>query len=283
MTVLLVLAGTIVVLLVIGDFLMTTISLRKQGMLTRAVSRIAGTVLRSLPFHAQSYGGPITLSSLAAVWIVGLWIGWTLIFFAWRSELGGPEEAPGVGLWDTFAFAGSTLSSMGLGVVTPLKPWLHIVTVLAAVSGILVLTLSVTYVLNVSQVASRSRSTALQLRDTTHVLQAAPDDPTRASILIERSHALGTMLHSLADERDSFPLAQLYEVEGSERDVARRAETMRDIVEDTSRATMPPHERTQLDLLVAVLGRLTRDRDEDEIEEARGRAPFAAAPAGSRG
>ena len=28
---------------------------------------------------------------------------------------------------------------------------------------------------------------------------------------------------------------------------------------------------------------LTRDRDEDEIEEARGRAPFAAAPAGSRG
>ena len=44
-----------------------------------------------------------------------------------------------------------------------------------------------TYVINVSQVATTSRSVAVQLRDIAAVVEAIPDEDARASDLIDRA------------------------------------------------------------------------------------------------
>ena len=252
-------AGLAVALFVLLDFLLTTISLRRQGPLTEIVSTLLGRVIRRLAPAARDYGGPITLSALAAAWITGQWIGWTLVFFGARRHLIGPDQAPEIGLWDTLGFAGSTLSTLGIGVVTPLAPWVHVLVVLASICGMLVLTLSVTYVINVSEVATSSRSAALQLRDITKVLEATEGKDARADDLVGRAADLRASLHHLADRRDSFPLAQLYEVEGAPRDVARRAGELLAHVKAALRTAPAPSDRMGLELLARALGRLTRE------------------------
>ena len=251
-------AGLAVTLFVLLDFLLTTISLRRQGPLTELVSTLLGRVIRRLAPAARAYGGPITLSALAAVWITGQWIGWTLVFFGARQHLIGPDQAPEIGLWDTLGFAGSTLSTLGLGVVTPLAAWVHVLVVLASVCGMLVLTLSVTYVINVGQVATSSRSMALRLRDLVEVLGAAEGEAGRAAELAREAGDLRAAIHYLADLRESFPLAQLYEVEGAPRDVARRAGELRTRVSDALETELAPTDRVGLELLIEALRRLTR-------------------------
>ena len=187
MSVLLCAVGVALVLLVLLDFLLTTVSLRREGPLTELVSALTGRLIGGMRPSVRAYGGPITLSALAVTWIVGQWVGWTLVFFSARGSLVGPDQAPVVGFWDSVGFAGGTLSTLGLGVVTPLSPWVHVFVVLASVCGMLVLTLSVTYVINVSQVATTSRSVAVQLRDIAAVVEAIPDEDARASDLIDRA------------------------------------------------------------------------------------------------
>ena len=141
MSVLLCAVGVALVLLVLLDFLLTTVSLRREGPLTELVSAVTGRLIGGMRPSICAYGGPITLSALVATWIVGQWVGWTLIFFSARGSLGGPDQAPLVGFWDLVGFAGGKLSTLGLGAVTPLSPWVHVFVVLASVCTMLVLTL----------------------------------------------------------------------------------------------------------------------------------------------
>ena len=259
MTALPIAAGLLIAAFVLFDFLLTTVSLRRQGPLTELVSTVLGPIVRRLGPTLRAYGGPITLSALAATWITGQWIGWTLVFFGARRHLIGPDQAPEIGFGDTLGFAGSTLSTLGIGVVTPLAPWVHVLVVLASVCGMLVLTLSVTYVINVSEVATSSRSMALQLRDIAEVLEATDGQEGRRTDLVGRAADLRASLHHLADRRDSFPLAQLYEVEGAPRDVARRAGELLAHVRDALRTAPAPPDRVGLELLAGALARLTRE------------------------
>ena len=250
--------GLAIVGVVVLDFLLTTISLRAQGPATRLVTAISQWIVGFGGTRLGRYGGPITLSSLAGFWIVGMWTGWSIAFHAARSGLAGPSARPDVGFWDAVGFAGATLSTLGMGVVTPAEPWLHVLTVLTSVFGMLVLTLSVTYVLNVNGIAVASRSLALGLRDVTHILAAARTDRELAEDVAERASPMRAALHEIADRRDAFPLAKLYEVEGSERDIAMRAEMMAEAVRPALDAAPHPRAAAEIALLMEALGRLTR-------------------------
>ena len=221
---LLAIVGVGLVSVVMIDFLLTAISIRRQGPLTRRASKVVADILDrgAIDSPANRYRGPILLSILAVLWIFGLWIGWTLVVLGGAQHLHGPNDAD-AGFWDVVGFVGSTLSTMGLGVVTPQTPAWHLIAVLISITGMVVLTLTVSYVFNVTNVATASRAYARRLDQLR--LKIAEEEPQaiQASIVSAADSLLdqGTML---IDQRISFPLAAHYDPEGSERDVRRAAQ-----------------------------------------------------------
>ena len=214
--------GLLVVLLVMVDFLVTTVSLQKAGAITRLVARVTQRLVGHAPGPLAAYAGVMALTAVATTWILGLWSGWTMVFADAKGLLRGPEGLAVTG-WDAAGFAGSALSTLGLGVLTPREAWLHLLVVVASVSGMVVLTLSVTYVLNVSQIATASRAMARRLDALRDACAEVESQDGSRELLLQIDTQLSADSHRLAESLDSFPLARVYESRGSERDVVRAA------------------------------------------------------------
>lgn len=221
MSAILVPVGLMLVCGIMIDFLLTTISIRRQGPLTRRAITIASTLLdyATLNGAVSRFRGPILLSVLAILWILGLWVGWSLVVLPGRDAFLGPDEVP-AGLFDIVGFVGSTLSTMGLGVITPQIPFWHLVAVGISIAGMVVLTLTMSYVFNVTSVATSSRSYTRRLdllREETE-----PLEPTEArELLLASLESLLDQGTILIDRRRSFPLAVHYDRDGSDGDVRR--------------------------------------------------------------
>lgn len=221
MSVLSILLGMAVVFTTMADFLLTTISIRREGPLTRLASDRIGRLLDRSEEDGpiSDLRGPVLLSLLAALWIGGLWLGWVLVVWPGHGALSGPEGSA-VGIADVAGFVGSTLSTMGLGVVTPRDPAWHIVAVLISVTGMVVLTLTVSYIFNVTTVATSSRALARHL-DMLRDRAGSGDRPDARSLILRAADTLIDRASLLADQRRSYPLAVHYDREGSRRDVRR--------------------------------------------------------------
>lgn len=256
--------GGLIVAFVLFDFLATTVSLRREGPMTRLVGRAVRAIATSFPDKIAALGGAFALSIIAAAWIGGLWLGWTLVFIDSIPQLRGPEGTVVTGV-DVTGFSGSLLSTLGLGVLTPTDGRVHVLTVFASVSGMVVLTLSVTYVLNVSQIATASRAMALRLdglREGCEKLEGEGDaDAIAAEYLLQNDTGLAADAHQLAEQRESFRLADLYERRGSERDVVRASVQLGPRIERAARAADGAIETIRLDGLGAALRRLESVED----------------------
>lgn len=255
--------GGVIVALTMLDFLATTVSLRREGPMTRLVARVVKGLATSLPDPVASLAGAFALSIVAATWIAGLWLGWTMVFVDAIPQLRGPEGTVVTGI-DAAGFAGSLLSTLGLGVLTPTAGSVHVLAVLASISGMVVLTLSVTYVLNVSSIATASRAMALRLdglREGCETLADGRDDALAADrmaaeYLLQVDASLAADAHQLAEQRESFRLADLYERRGSDRDVVRASVQIGPRIERAARAVDAEIDTLRLDGLAAALRRL---------------------------
>ena len=213
--------GFAIVAAVMLDFLSTTLSLRSDGFVAKRVGGVVRFAWGNMPLTQETLSGPLAISAVALTWVVGLWVGWTLVYADVLDGFTGPEGDV-LTVWDALGFSGSTLSTLGLGVLTPNLAWIHVLTVVSSVSGMIVLTLSMTYVLNVSQIATASRGMALWLGDIDEMADGRSDDMA-ARIVLEAGDGLLPQVRQLTEQRFSFPLAGVYEWRGAERDVVRAA------------------------------------------------------------
>ena len=180
--------GMIIVAVTLVDFLTTTISVRREGPVTRMSSRMTSGIVQL--FGADSvvgrFQGPIVLVVLAACWISGLWTGWAMVIFAGTGRDG-----------DRFA------AGHGLRRFVAVELW-----------G--------SYLLNVTAVVTASRAMAHRLDLLRKRMDRGDDDGAICFVM----HSCEHLLHQatmLAELRWSFPLATFYDLEGSERDVRRAA------------------------------------------------------------
>ena len=229
--------------------------------MTRRVARVVKAITTSLSDPIAALGGAFALSIIAAAWIGGLWLGWTLVFMEAIPLLEGPEGTVVTGV-DVTGFSGSLLSTLGLGVLTPTDGRVHVLTVFASISGMVVLTLSVTYVLNVSSIATASRAMALRLdglREGCETLEEEGErdaDEMAAEYLLQIDTGLAADAHELAERREGFRLADLYERRGSKRDVVRASVQLGPRIERAARAADGTIDTIRLEGLGAALRRL---------------------------
>lgn len=206
-------AGIIILATVALDIAYTTVSANRSGPITH---KIATSLWRCFTLIARfsrrgiglRFAGPFVMSGLALCWIAMTSIGWLLIF---RSDPGGLVMKSGEAAnWlQSYAFIGSALSTVGSSNVQAATAIWDNLAMLAAVNGMIVLTLSVTFVLNVTQTvaAGRSFSALIGVRDPA---DAANDDllmPALANICTKLNATPLALYYTPLHHERSVPLS----------------------------------------------------------------------------
>ena len=146
--------GILVLALVIVDLLWTTIWVDGGGgPLSRRLGKGFWYALRKISSDNSKIlrlAGPMILSLTLIMWILLLWIGWTLVFSAdVESILLSQNKNPVTTVAERIYFVGFTLFTLGIGDYIPKKGFWQIVTTFATGTGMLFITLSVSYVVSV--------------------------------------------------------------------------------------------------------------------------------------
>ncbi|ELY63526.1 potassium channel family protein [Natrinema versiforme] len=107
-----------------------------------------------------SLSGPLTFVLGLSVWLLLLWIGWTLVFAGAENILIDTLNRGPVSWTDRIYFAGYTFFTLGIGDFAPREGIWQLITILATGSGLLFVTLSVTYTLSVLDAVTQKRAFA---------------------------------------------------------------------------------------------------------------------------
>lgn len=203
-------AGLVLLAAVFGDFLQTTLGAQRAGPLTRAVSGAAWAAARGCCGFAgrwaHRYTGPATLSLVAANWIGLHWLAWTLIFRSDPAAIVMSRTGEPAGVLETAAYVGAMLSTLGAARAEASTALWDVASALAAVNGMVVLTLSVTFVVNITRTVTEGRAFAVL------VDSVEPRDADHFALL-------RTQLAGLLSQFAAFPLAHSFSTPARERRV----------------------------------------------------------------
>ncbi len=265
-------AGALLLLLAVTDFLCTTISLGGLGPVSSRVTtplwRIgrATTLFAERRFGVSMRGaiGPTVLSALGATWILLHLAAYTLLYLAGSSLVSSETGAPAT-LTQTVAFSGSALSTLGASTVQPTNGWWDILSMIAAVNGMVVLTLSVSFVLNIIHSTTTARQWAVRY----NAAKQASEEDWR-----EELKQLGPDLSGIVVDLTASPLTGVFIPDDPEMSFPK---AIRDLIERLDdRALLPSHPLqpkpglAQLMLGIELLGRhASTARADTDIEAAR--------------
>ncbi|HYD53530.1 MAG TPA: potassium channel family protein [Gemmatimonadaceae bacterium] len=162
------LAGVGLVLLTGIDAIWTTLWVEGHaGPVSRRFGRLAsrgfGVLVARGDDRLLSLRGPLVLVLSIALWALLLWTGWTLVFHADPGALAHADSGAAADFFDAAYFAGYSISTLGNGDMVPRGPVWQLATGVAGLSGLVLLTLVVTYVLQILQAVVVARSLATQV------------------------------------------------------------------------------------------------------------------------
>ena len=185
------LTGLTVLLVTTADFIYTTISAHGVGPVTKATAggffRFWRMVTPTKPGErTQLLTGPLCMVAVALGWMIGTALGWYLVFNFDPEALTVDDERAN---WvHTLAFIGHSISTAGSANAATGGPGWDIVGAMVAVTGMIVLTLSVSFILNVMTTVANGRAFA------TLVHSADPGDRGNVSMFLP---ALATLVSNI--------------------------------------------------------------------------------------
>ncbi len=155
--------GLALLVTVTFDFLFTTIGADTHTLISIRVSRMIFAVFRLCVRHVSARWphqmvGPLTMAGLAGFWIFGLSVGWTLVFQAFDNAVSATSDWQGIGFWDKYAHVGHLLSTLGPGPTAPGDTAWYVIGAFVAVEGMVILTLSVSFILSTTQTVNAGRA-----------------------------------------------------------------------------------------------------------------------------
>ena len=176
-------AGLALLALVFADFVFTTVGASIRPLIAGRVAWGAFAAIKALfrgsdrpmPHHAS---GPVVMTAVALVWIVGVWLAWTLIFLSDAGSVTWASDGSVAGFWGTLGHAGRQISTLGSGTTDPEGTTWYIAGVLGAITGMIVMTLSVSFILTTTATVTGGRA----LCGLTEALD--PADPEAATTIL---------------------------------------------------------------------------------------------------
>ena len=217
-------SGCALVALAVLELAWSTLSAEGAGPLTR---RVGQGVWRALTHRAapdarrRRAAGALVLLATAALW-VGLVVGgWALVFAGLPGHVASSSTGAPADLGDRLYFGGYAVATLGNGDFRPATGLAQALTVAAALSGLFLITLTVTYLLPVISAVTEAR----RLASSIHALGASGEEIVRRAWDGRGFTALERQLERVADaltlhtERH-FTYPVIHYFEGGERRTA---------------------------------------------------------------
>lgn len=212
--------GALLVVFTVVDLLWTTLWVEGgAGPLTSPVMALTWRTVRRLGRgnpRALTLAGPLVLVVGFAAWILLFWVGWTLVFAGAGSVLVDTINGGPVSWVELLYFTGYSMFTLGNGDFAPRDGVWQIVTVLVTGSGMLFVTLGVTYVLSVLDAVTRKRSfasgvTGLGASGATVVRTAWNGRDFQGLDLLLSTYT--TQLNTLASNHKAYPILHYFHSE----------------------------------------------------------------------
>lgn len=156
--------GLLLLVVAVTDLLWTTLWVEGgAGPLTSLLLAGAWQTLRRFGQYdsrIRTLSGPLILIGSLLSWILPLWIGWTLIFASSPNAIIDTVRSNPLSWSDWLYYTGYAIFTLGNGDFAPRDgPW-QIITIIATGTGMLFITLSVSYILNVLSAVTQKRAFA---------------------------------------------------------------------------------------------------------------------------
>ncbi|PZD96347.1 two pore domain potassium channel family protein [Paenibacillus sambharensis] len=157
-------AGILLLIAGIVDFVWTTLWVEGgAGPITSRLSKITWACTRRLSgdnSRTLSLTGPLLLSLTAITWILLFWSGWTLVFSSDYYALTDTQTKTAATWADRIYFAGYVFFTLGVGDIVANTGYWKITTIIATATGMLSVTLAVSYLISVLSAITQKRSFA---------------------------------------------------------------------------------------------------------------------------
>lgn len=260
----LIFTGVALVLIVFYDFLRTTISLSGTGFISRAIadglwrlgSKSTLVLEQTVGLSIRGLLGPVILLTVAGTWVLLHLCGYVLILRGGLSLVQTDTGDPATWV-QTVAFAGSTLSTLGASTVQVTGGWWDILSMVAAMNGMILLTLAVSFILNILQTTNSARTFACRF----HAVKAgAPDGHVSKHL-----EGLGSDLTTVVVMLTASPLPRFFVPSDPTMDFPRALIELCDLVENGTLV-----DTSEVVAAIRLLGRhLGTLSDHNEIAAAR--------------
>lgn len=160
--------GLAIVLFTLVDLAVTTLTMEGAGPASNPVSHFTWRCFRKANqlvgwAWLRMMSGPATLILLLVFWLGCVWLGWVLVFSWDGIELINVETQQGASFVDRVYYVGYTITTIGYGDFRVLDGPGRIASVFAGFTGLFLLTLSITYAIQVLTAVVEKRKLALLL------------------------------------------------------------------------------------------------------------------------
>ncbi|GGQ64576.1 potassium channel family protein [Streptomyces asoensis] len=174
------LIGAALVMITLRDLFHTLWHPTRHGGLSRLVMTALWRTARRLRTPGRVVGlvGPLAMVTVVGMWAFTVVLGWAVVY--WPHMPGsftfspGSEAAREPALLDSVYLSLVTVATLGLGDIAPAESWLRLVSPLEALVGFVLLTATVSWVLEIYPALTRRRVLAVRL-----ALLRDADPPTR--------------------------------------------------------------------------------------------------------
>lgn len=213
---LLVPGGLIIVVITAVDLLRTTIGASSgSGFISRSIFRSlwgVGVRTRCHRWSAMTWIGglgTVVVTATIAAWFVLLWLGWTLVLLGSAGAVIAAHSRADASVADRIFFAGTSLADLGNASYRPVPTGYELSVVGAAISGLVLLTLAITFVGPVVTGVMSTRSFAAQvhgLGDTASDMAACLDSGGEFGSAHQLLLSLANQLSQVAEAYRAYPL-----------------------------------------------------------------------------
>ncbi|MEE1926975.1 potassium channel family protein [Streptomyces sp. TRM 70351] len=221
MNVPLLVTGCLLVLVALVDAVVTTLSLVKgagplTGRLADAVWKTMVTAHRRRGGSGKvlQWSGTCTLLATFALWTTLLWAGWWCFFGADGAAVVSSTTAVPADAWSRAYFTGYTLFTLGIGDYVPGTAWAQGATVVATLSGLFVVTLAITYFLQVVQAVVHKREFAQQVHalgaDGAEIVTGGWTDDGFTPMFNQHLVSLTAPLLRMGEQHMAFPVVHFF-------------------------------------------------------------------------
>jgi hypothetical protein len=241
--------GILLLLLVFADAVWTTLSVNYAGPLASRLLDWLFMAFRKLTSGAGSYRriwvfGPFCMIVTLGGWLFLAWLGWVLLFSSQPGAVLDTDSLRPADFWSRAYFAGYSFITLGVGDFRPAGGVWQVATVLAAINGFVLVTLSVSYLVVVMQAVVSTRQLALYislLGDTSEDLLVRSWNGKDFGALGQHLVTLTPMLAHLSQQHLAYPVLHYFFSAQPETSVSMRITRLDDALSLLLLAVAPSH------------------------------------------